>query len=258
MIHATSQEHNLWVMWEQEKDIEAANELVRTYLYLVNYHVQRISAHLPQSVSKEDIKSLGLVGLYDAIEKFDTKRDLKFDTYASFRIRGAIMDGLRKEDWLPRSVRDKSKKIEQVSEQLEQQLQRPPTSKEIAQQLGLAPEEVEGIVKDTLLANVLSMEEKPKDNQDHNEGIGHSVPDTSMITPMTNVIKEENYEELAAAIQQLNDKEKTVISLFYDEELTLTEIGTVLELTTSRISQIHTKALFKLRNILSQMDLVHE
>lgn len=248
------QEQKLWDLWTLEQDDEAANQLVEKYDYLVSYHVQRISAHLPKSVSKDDVKSLGMFGLYDALKKFDRKRDLKFDTYASFRIRGSIMDGLRKEDWLPRSVRDKTKKIEQVAERLEQQLQRPATSEEVAQQLDMKASEVEEAIKDSLFANVLSMEEKPKDGKDdHKEGIGYSIPDQQTQTPSQSVIQNENYEELQKEIQGLNEKEQMVISLFYHEELTLTEIGQIMELTTSRISQIHAKAIYKLKNALTDL-----
>ncbi|WP_394217245.1 FliA/WhiG family RNA polymerase sigma factor [Halobacillus trueperi] len=248
------QEQQWWNLWTQEQDGEAANQLVQQYDYLVSYHVQRISAHLPKSVSKDDVRSLGMLGLYDALKKFDRTRDLKFDTYASFRIRGSIMDGLRKEDWLPRSVRDRSKKIEQMTEKLEQERQRPVTSSEIAEALNISPEEVEETVKDSLFANVLSMEEKPSDgSEDHKEGIGYSIPDDQTFTPSESVIKKENYEELAREIEQLNEKEQLVISLFYHEELTLTEIGQVLELTTSRISQIHAKAIYKLKGALKEL-----
>ncbi|KGP92881.1 RNA polymerase sigma factor SigD [Pontibacillus chungwhensis BH030062] len=244
-------EEQLWEKWHKERDIESGDELVKRYMHLVMYHVQRIAAHLPQSVHKEDIRSLGLIGLYDALEKFDVTRDLKFDTYASFRIRGAIMDGLRKEDWLPRSIRDKSKRIEQTAEHLEQFLQREVTSKEVADHLGMAEQEVDSIVKDTVFANLLSIEEKPKDTKDeHKEGIGYSLPDQNTITPHDQVIKEENYRDLALGIKKLNEKEQLVVSLFYQEELTLTEIGQVMSLTTSRISQIHARALFKLRKVL--------
>ncbi|TGB04781.1 FliA/WhiG family RNA polymerase sigma factor [Halobacillus salinus] len=248
------QEQILWDLWTNDQDDDAANQLVEKYGYLVSYHVQRITAHLPKSVSKDDVKSLGMLGLYDALKKFDRKRDLKFDTYASFRIRGSIMDGLRKEDWLPRSVRDKTKKIEQVSEQLEQQLQRPVTAEEVAKHLGMKASEVEEAIKDSLYANVLSMEEKPKDGKDdHKEGIGYSIPDQQTITPTESIIQSENYEELAREIQGLNEKEQMVISLFYQEELTLTEIGQIMDLTTSRISQIHAKAIFKLKNALADI-----
>ncbi|MCD5322709.1 MULTISPECIES: FliA/WhiG family RNA polymerase sigma factor [Pontibacillus] len=249
--NSAPQEEILWEQWHNERDVEAGDELVKRYMHLVMYHVQRIAAHLPQSVSKEDIRSLGLIGLYDALEKFDVTRDLKFDTYASFRVRGAIMDGLRKEDWLPRSIRDKSKRIEQAADQLEQQLQREATSKEVADRLGVSEQEVDSVMKDTVFANLLSIEEKPKDTKDeHKEGIGYSLPDQNTPTPHDQLVKEENYQDLAQGIQQLNEKEQLVVSLFYQEELTLTEIGHVMSLTTSRISQIHARALFKLRNVL--------
>ncbi|SEB02897.1 RNA polymerase sigma factor for flagellar operon FliA [Thalassobacillus cyri] len=248
----SAKEQELWSQWQHEEDMEAANELIEKHLHLVNFHVQRISAHLPSSVNKEDIKSLGLLGLYDALKKFDINRDLKFDTYASFRIRGAIMDGLRKEDWLPRSVRDKAKKIEHVSECMEQQLQRPPSAKEIGEALDMGEEEVAEVIKDSLFAHVLSMEDKSKDgDSEHKEGIGYTLPDTKTLTPEKNLVQQENHQDLAEGIKKLKEKEQLVISLFYYEELTLTEIGHVLGLTTSRISQIHAKALFKLKDGLA-------
>ncbi|MBM7571844.1 FliA/WhiG family RNA polymerase sigma factor [Aquibacillus albus] len=245
--------NHLWEKWMKTKDNEIADQLIENYYYLVTYHVQRIATHLPSSVSKEDLKSLGLFGLYDALQKFDLKRDLKFDTYASFRIRGAIIDGLRKEDWLPRSIRDKAKKVERVSHTLEQQLQRQPTSHEIAQELGLVTSEVEEIIKDTLFANLLSIEEKVRDTDENDkEGIGYILPDDKHPQPEIQIVDIENYQELEQAIQQLNENEQMVLSLFYKEELTLTEIGQVLDLTTSRISQIHKQAIFKLRTVLAK------
>jgi RNA polymerase sigma factor for flagellar operon FliA len=243
---------SFWNSWICNKDNKSANQLVEHYLYLVDYHAQRIAIHLPKNVSKDDIRSLGLYGLYDALQKFDITRDLKFDTYASFRIRGAIIDGLRKEDWLPRSTRDKAKKIERAIQELEQQNYREPTAKEVAKHLGVQAHEVESIIKDSLFANLLSIEEKPSKYQDDlNEGIGYNLPDDMQMSPEDSVVTEENYQELAESITKLNKNEQLVISLFYHEELTFTEIGHVLSLTTSRISQIHKQAIFKLRKVLS-------
>ncbi|QTM99436.1 FliA/WhiG family RNA polymerase sigma factor [Sediminibacillus dalangtanensis] len=247
-------EEQLWDRWMKTRSSETADKLMKKYIYLVNFHVSRISTHLPGSVSKDDLKSLGMMGLFDALKKFEPERDLKFDTYASFRIRGMILDGLRKEDWLPRSVRDKAKQVEQAAQALEQSYQRPPSSKEIADYLGMAVQEVEEAVKDSLFSNVLSMEDKPKDGAgDHKEGIGYTLPDNHASTPEQRLIKQEDYVELEAGIRQLNENEQMVISLFYKEELTLTEIGQVLDLTTSRISQIHRKAIFKLKNSLNKL-----
>lgn len=244
-------EQELWDRWKNHQDNDAANELIQQYMHLVNYHVERTISHLPSSVLKEDIKSLGLFGLYDALKKFDLDRDLKFDTYASFRIRGAIIDGLRKEDWLPRSIREKTKKIEQVTQQLVQRYQRDPSSEEIANVLDMPVEEVETYVRDALVANMLSIEEKPKDSK-HKEGIGYTIPDETSVQPDTHVIRNEQYKELANSIKGLKENEQMIISLFYQEGLTFTEIGQVLGLTTSRISQIHKKAIFKLRNTLKE------
>src|SRR5690625_427609 len=194
----------LWNDWLTEKCDHAANKLVKHYKYIVNFHVDRIGSHLPKNVSKDDLVSFGLLGLYDAITKFDEKRNLKFDTYASFRIKGAIMDGLRKEDWLPRSLREKAKKVERVSGELEQKLQRMPTSKEIGKQLDMSPEEVETIVKDALFSNVLSIEEKPKNENDFNEGIGYTIPDDQAISPEEELYMEELKQELVEAIKKLN------------------------------------------------------
>ncbi|WP_112180866.1 MULTISPECIES: FliA/WhiG family RNA polymerase sigma factor [Paraliobacillus] len=242
----------VWDKWSNDRDNESANQLVEHYLYLVQYHVQRIAIHLPKNVSKDDMKSLGLMGLYDALHKFEPKRDLKFDTYASFRIRGSIIDGLRKEDWLPRSTRDKSKKIDKALRDLEQKLHREPTLTEVAEFLGMRKQEVEEIVKDSLFSNLLSIEEKSSEHQDdYKEGIGYNLPDDKNLTPEDSMLTAESHHELEQSIGQLNKNEQLVISLFYKEELTFTEIGNVLELTTSRISQIHKQAIFKLKKHLA-------
>src|SRR5690625_1877098 len=144
----------LWKNWFNEKAEETANELIDYYMYIVHFHVERVASYIPGSFDKNDLKSLGLMGLYDALNKFDPKRNLKFDTYATIRIRGSIMDGLRKEDWLPRTLREQAKKIEQVSQQLEQKLNRTPTSTDIAKELNMKKEDVESIITDTLFANV--------------------------------------------------------------------------------------------------------
>lgn len=241
-----------WNEWTNNQSNDAANELTKHYMYLVNFHVERISIHLPSNVNKDDIKSFGLIGLYDALKKFEPSRDLKFDTYASFRIRGSIIDGLRKEDWLSRSMREKAKRVEHISQELEQFYHRTPTSKEIAEKSGLSVKEVESVIRDALFANVLSIEEKPKDGE-VNEGVGYTIPDVSAMLPEGHILQSELNVELKEGIKSLNNNEQMVISLFYNEELTLTEIGKVLGLTTSRISQIHKQSIFKLRNALNKI-----
>lgn len=248
------EEQTNWQKWIQFRDAEAGNYLVKKYLPLVTYHVQRISVGLPKSVSKDDLHSLGMFGLFDALEKFDFSRELKFDTYASFRIRGAIIDGLRKEDWLPRSTRDRAKKIEAATVKLEQRNMGSVTVSDIAKELELTEEEVYSTMSEQFVANVLSIDEQPLD-QEEKEGTSYVLRDERAVIPEDKLIKDELMGELANLIGSLSEKEQLVISLFYQEELTLTEIGQVLELSTSRISQIHSKALFKLRNLLEQIIL---
>ncbi|WP_096154614.1 MULTISPECIES: FliA/WhiG family RNA polymerase sigma factor [Bacillus] len=248
-ITSSKDQHN-WHLWKTKRDPEAGNYLVRKYMPLVQYHVQRVAVGLPKSVSADELKSLALFGLYDAIEKFDQSRELKFDTYASFRIRGSIIDGLRKEDWLPRSVREKAKKVEAVIEEIEQTEYRNASSEEIAIKLNLPEDEVISIMNEAFLANVLSIDELPNDQDDTLSSF--SLRDSKTHTPEEELLKVESLKALEEKILLLNENEQLVISLFYQDELTLTEIGHVLGLTTSRISQIHSKAIFKLKKELTK------
>ncbi|MCG3090077.1 FliA/WhiG family RNA polymerase sigma factor [Sporosarcina cyprini] len=243
-------EEECWRQWLTDRDAEAGDMLVRKYTPLVNYHVQRISSGLPRNVSRDDIKSLGFQGLFDALTKFDPGRDLKFDTYASFRIRGTIIDGLRKEDWLPRSAREKSKKMEEEIIRLEQKLLRHATPEEVAQHLGLTVEDVYQTVHENYFSNILSIDERMSDEEEDSQK-SFVIKDETQRTPEQSAMMNELVGDLALKIKQLNKNEQLVLSLFYTEEMTLTEIGEILNLSTSRISQIHSKALFKLRKLLS-------
>lgn len=239
-----------WERWIADRDPESGNILVEKYTPLVTYHVQRISTGLPRNVSRDDIMSLGLQGLFDALTKFDPGRDLKFDTYASFRIRGTIIDGLRKEDWLPRSSRDRSKKMKLEIEILEQKLMRHATPEEIADHMEITVDEVYQTMHEQYFSNVLSIDKKIRedDNEDEQAFI---IKDDQLRTPEQKTMMNELVGDLANKIKELNENEQIVLSLFYMEELTLTEIGRVLNLSTSRISQIHSRALFKLRKSLA-------
>lgn len=244
-----SDEQQLWTRWINDRDPSAGNSLIIKYKPLVNYHVQRISAGLPKSVSRDDLTSLGMMGLFDALNKFDLKRDLKFDTYASFRVRGAIIDGLRKEDWLPRSAREKAKKLEIQIEQIEQKLMRHATPEEIARHMNIPVEEVYQTYQEHFFSNVLSINEQQ--DQEEADGKAFVIRDDRTKTPEQQIVHSELLGDLAENIQKLNEKEQLVLSLFYTDEMTLTEIGEILQLSTSRISQIHSKALFKLRKLLT-------
>ncbi|MFC0558582.1 FliA/WhiG family RNA polymerase sigma factor [Halalkalibacter alkalisediminis] len=254
MGHVTAvEDRKLWDKWFAERSHDACDELIRRYMPLVHYHVQRISVGLPKNVQKDDLTSHGLVGLYDALEKFQPERDLKFDTYASFRVRGAIIDGLRKEDWLPRSMRDKIKKVEAVTEKLEQRNGRYVKSEEVAKELEIDSLEVEKIKADYFSSSSLSIDEQSHDTE-RNETYAATIEDKVTRTPEQHSSDLETKKELAKMIDQLPEKERLVISLFYYEELTLTEIGQILNLSTSRISQIHSKSLFRLQQEMKKTE----
>lgn len=250
MQSTSTEEQKLWQDWSAHKDPRAGDLLMKKYKSLVSYHVQRISTGLPKSVSRDELMSLGMMGLFDALNKFDITRDLKFDTYASFRVRGAIIDGLRKEDWLPRSAREKTKKLEAKIEAMEQRLQRHVSAEEVAAELEIPINEVYQTMQEHLVSNVLSIDEQLQDFDD-SEGKSFVIRDEVTKTPEQVAVQLELLKDLAENIKKLNEKEQLVLSMFYTDELTLTEIGEALGLSTSRISQIHSKSLFKLKNLLS-------
>ena len=249
MIQQPMLEENHWKLWLEARDTQAAEALVIAYSPLVDYHVHRIAAGLPSSISKEELKSLGMIGLFDALWKFDPERDLKFNTYASFRIKGAILDGLRKQDWLPRSVREKTKRIESTIEKLEQKYLRHITAAEVAEELNLTEQEVLETLQENTIANLILLDDHKKEQERENHV---HLEDKKTPTPEQQYIKQELVGELGEALKRLSEKEQLVISFFYDQELTFTEIGQILGLSTSRISQIHSKALYKLRNVLEK------
>src|SRR5690625_3329583 len=240
MNTSVSQEEieQLWSEWTDNKDEQAANQLIEHYMYLVDYHVERVANHIPASFDRNDLRSLGLFGLYDALNKFEPSRNLQFSTYASIRIRGSIMDGLRKEDWLPRTLREQTKQIEKTAEKLEQQLKRTPSSLEIAREMNIDEKTVESVISHSLFANIISLD-STKSVNDANESfeLANTIEDADVTLPDEHVLFKELKNELVKGIKKLTQNEQTVISLFYDDGLTLTEIGEVLDLTTSRISQ---------------------
>jgi len=235
-----------WARWINEKDEQAAEAIMVAHSSLVDYHVQRIGAALPLNVDREDLRSQGMIGLYDALLKFDHRRDLKFYTYASFRVRGAIIDSLRKEDWLPRSSREKAKMIEDTTHWLEQQKGRHVTEHEVANALQLSIEDVLKTTAENYMAHFLSIDQAPED-ENREESHPLMVRDQQTLTPYEEAEMNETKKQLQHLISTLSEKEKLVLSLFYYEDLTLTEIGHTLRLSTSRISQLHAKALFRLK-----------
>ncbi|SDY71155.1 RNA polymerase sigma factor for flagellar operon FliA [Evansella caseinilytica] len=250
-ISVSTQLKQDWNHWSEARDSSACDRLIEAYLPLVDYHVHRIASNLPRNIHLDDLRSNGMMGLYDALEKFDPSRDLKFDTYASFRIRGAIIDGLRQEDWLPRSVREKAKRIDKAVEVLEQETGRHVTAEEVATYLGMSEVEVLQTSNESFMANQLSIDE-PTSDSEKEDTYRSTIVDVKTMTPEETLDHKLQLEELAGVIKSLNEKEQLIISLFYFDELTLTEIGEILHLSTSRISQIHSRAIFKLQNAMNK------
>jgi RNA polymerase sigma factor for flagellar operon FliA len=247
-----AKEFDKWVMWKQEGSREAEEELVARFLPLVNKVANRLAIGLPTNVDKDDLISYGRFGLLDALAKFDHTRGWQFETYAMWRIRGAMIDGLRENDWIPRTVRDKAKKIEEAYTYLEQHMLRTPTDREVSEYLGMTEKELQQVFYDTSLAAMVSIDEAVGD-EDEQKTVRHSYI-VDELTPQPEKAAENASlkEVLVNSIDKLPEKERLVVSLFYFEELTLSEIAEVMNLSPSRISQLHSKAIFRLRSSLQR------
>lgn len=243
------EEQRYWDKWIKGRDADAGEQLIKLYRPLVQFHVQRLAVGLPRETDRDELESHGMMGLYDALNKYDHTRDLQFDTYANFRVRGAIIDALRKEDWVPRSLRLNAKKIDAAIDMLQQKYLRAVTAKEVAEETGFSEEKVLQVQSENFLANMLSIDEGYR-HRDRPDSFEATIEDQHADTPENKLEKKEDIRQLTAVIASLTPREQWVVNLFYYEELTLTEIGQVLDLSTSRISQIHSKALFSLKQTL--------
>lgn len=238
----------LWALYKDEDDSSARDALILNYSPLVKYVAGRLASGLPQSVDTADLISYGIFGLIDAIQKFDRARAIKFETYAIARIKGAIIDELRALDWVPRSVRSRAREIEASYIVLENQLKRLPSDQEVAGHMGINLKEYHAILTKLSYTSVVSFEELwVGGDRDEGQSALGSIKDDSAEDPVAIFESAEIKDILACAIERLPDREKTVIALYYYEGLTLKEIGQVLGVTESRISQLHTKAVLRLR-----------
>jgi RNA polymerase sigma factor for flagellar operon FliA len=228
--------------------------LILEHLPQIKYIAHRISAKLPSHVELNDLVSAGILGLLDAVEKFDPGRGVKFKTYAELRVKGAILDSLRNLDWAPRSLRKRSKDLEKVYKELEQRLGRPATDKEVCDELGITLEEFFELVDQIKGLNLGSFHEMASQEDDRNsEPLIKYIPDAPQLDPFFVFHKSEIRELLTGAIDALPKKERLVVSLYYYDELTMKEIGKVLGVNESRVSQLHTKAMLRLRNKLRKI-----
>jgi RNA polymerase sigma factor for flagellar operon FliA len=241
----------LWRDYSKTESAEARSTLIQNYLYLVRYVAGKMAMSVPPSVEIDDLVSAGVVGLIDAIGKYDPGRDTKFETYAVSRIRGAIVDDLRSLDWVPRSVRRKARMVEEAYSQLENELGRAASDAEISRKLNISISEFRAAVEEIVSAGLLSLDDFVG-NQDgeRTTRIIDLVCSKDDVSPAAPLEIEEMRDMLAGAILNLPDKERTVVALYYYEEMTLKEIGRTLGVSESRVSQIHTKAMLRLRGRL--------
>jgi RNA polymerase sigma factor for flagellar operon FliA len=238
-----------WDAFKRTGDRDAREKLILHYAPLVKYVASRVATGLPSSVDQHDLVSYGMFGLIDAMEKFEPGRGNKFETYAIPRIKGAIIDELRAMDWVPRSVRARARDIERAIAELEKKHMRAPTDEEIAAKLGVTEEELETSLSEIGRTSIAALDELWTISSSGGDQIAliDTIEDTTGPEPQSALAQTELKEALGEAIARLPEREKLVVTLYYYEELTLREIGEVLGVTESRVSQLHTKAILRLK-----------
>jgi RNA polymerase sigma factor FliA len=243
----------LWQEFKRTGDQGLRDRLILTYAPLVKYVAGRLGSGLPAHVDEGDLVSYGLLGLIGAIERFDPDRDIKFETYAIARIKGSIIDELRSMDWVPRSVRARARDIERAIGDLESRLTRAPTDEEIATKLGITEEEFQDSLLEISRSSIAALDELWASPGSSGDAVAliDTIEDPTAAEPQSAMAHTEVREALGEAISRLPEREKLVVTLYYYEELTLREIGEVLGVTESRVSQLHTKAILRLKARLS-------
>ncbi|MBI4398139.1 MAG: FliA/WhiG family RNA polymerase sigma factor [Candidatus Omnitrophica bacterium] len=243
----------LWQRYKRTKSLAMREEIIKKYLYLVKYVAGRVAISLPPNIEFGDLVSYGILGLFDAIDKYDVTQGNKFETYAVSRVRGSIMDELRKLDWAPRLLRKKAREIDKKCKELEDKFGRLCTDDELAKALNISLGELSGIYSDLNSTSFLSLDEVWQ-NDDGNKPITRlqTIEDALGTHQFQYVYQNEVKELLARAIKELPEKERLVVVLYYYENLTLREIGEVLNVSESRVCQIHTKVVTRLRSYLKK------
>jgi len=243
----------LWKAYRENDDLEAQERLVKHYLYLVDQMASRLSKSVPQNlIPKEDLVGMGYIGLIEAIKKFDYKKGYQFETYGLWRIKGAMLDGLRQLDWVPRGLREKAKKITSGQRELEQKLMRPPSEEELSEYLDFSPDDVHQGLSALSLSTLLSLNEPVHTHGVEGKQQSHleQLEDHKAIPQEQQLQRDEFRRLLAECIDKMPEKERLVITLLYFEELSQVEIAEVLNLTKGRISQIHSQAIQRFRRFL--------
>lgn len=239
--------NKLWEEYSKTQKADLREQLIIEYSQLVKLVAGRLSMYLGYNVEYDDLVGYGVFGLIDAIDKFDYGKNVKFETYASLRIRGAILDQIRKMDWIPRTLRQKQKKIDYAMSKIEAELGRAATDEELATELEISMDELNSWQGQAMVTNLVSLDEFTEAGSEIKM---NTVANSHFDQPETAIEKEELKENIAIALDSLTEKERNVIILYYYEEMTLKEISRVLEVTESRVSQLHTKGLQKMKSQL--------
>ena len=244
----------LWRRYKSENDQRARERLVVAYSPLVKYVAGRTAAGLPPHVEEADLISYGLVGLISAIERFDLSREIKFETYAIMRIKGAIIDELRSMDWVPRSVRSRAREVERANVKLENALHRAPTDQEMAAELKITVDELNESLLAISNSSMVALDELWSTSSSSGDQVSlmDTIEDPNAPDPARALDVGDLKDRIAESIALLPEREKLVIALYYYENLTLREIGEVLGVTESRVSQLHTKAVLRLRSRMQE------
>jgi RNA polymerase sigma factor FliA len=242
----------LWRAFKEKKDPEARESLILAYIELVKYVSGQMAMGMPAEIQPSDLETYGIFGLMDALDKFDVSRKIKFETYAVMRIRGAILDGVRNMDWVPASVRRRSREIRDAHQALRSELGRQATDEEVARYLGISPERLRKDSAQLARTTMVYLDEARTTEEVSNvDTLLNSIPDEKAADPFEETSWRAQKELLAEAIGDLKEQEQLVITLYYYEGLTLSEIAEVMELSPSRISQVHSRAVSRLRGKLS-------
>lgn len=242
-----NQRNKLWASYAKTKCPDMREKLIMEYAPLVKIIAGRLSMYLGYNVEYDDLVGYGIFGLIDAIDKFDVNKDVKFETYASLRIRGSILDQIRKMDWIPRTVRQKQKKIETAIKKIEAKTGRTALDEEIAEELKVSSDELLNWQSQLKVTNMVSLNEYVEQGM---EPVMDAKGNSHFIQPEDAIAEEELKKVLGESLQILTEKERKVITLYYYEDLTLKEISNVLEVSESRVSQLHTKALTKMKRTM--------
>ena len=244
-----------WDEYKETGSAKARDQLILNYSPLVKYVAGRVAVGLPANIEQADLISYGIFGLIDAIDKYDRGRNIKFETYAISRIRGAIIDELRAIDWVPRSVRYKAREVEKAYSALENKLKRPPSDAEIAEEMGISIDDLNHIYTQLSSVSLIALDELMSIEGDKGDKLSllETLEDTKTAGPMEAFESEEMKEILVSAINRLPEREKKVITFYYFAGLTLAQIGEVLGVTESRVCQIHTKAVLGLKGKISEV-----